>query len=178
MPPGLTARQPAPGTQIGAHTIQFRPEGFGYGLGASVSIGLPNGVRLVDAKQSGDAWGAGRCRRGRRLRLQQLLAVLGYLPLRFHYDGAGPGPSTASQLDAAVKPPAGTFTWRYPNTPSALGNMWAPGTFGTMTKGAIMMFEDQHGMTADGVAGPAVWNALITAAVEGKATRSATRSCR
>ncbi len=105
---------------------------------------------------------------GTTLRLQQLLAVLGYLPLRFHYDGSGPGPSTANQLDAAVKAPAGNFDWRYPNTPAALRNMWAPGTFGTMTKGAIMMFEDQHGMTADGVPGPQVWNALITAAVQGK----------
>ena len=46
--------------------------------------------------------------------------------------------------------------------------MWAPGTFGELTKGAIMMFEDQHGMTADGIPGPQVWNALITAAVHGK----------
>ena len=46
--------------------------------------------------------------------------------------------------------------------------MWAPGTSGELTKGAIMMFEDQHGMTADGVPGPQVWNALITAAVQGK----------
>ena len=154
--------------RISNHSIQFQPTGFGYGLGAHVSIGLPNGVRLVGAKQSGDAWGGWTVPGGNPLRLQQLLAVLGYLPLRFHYDGNGPGPSTTNQLEAAIKPPAGHFTWRYPNTPSALVNMWAPGTFGTMTKGAIMMFEDQHGMTADGVPGPQVWNALITAAVEGK----------
>jgi len=153
---------------ISSHSIQFQPQGFGYGLGAKVSIGLPNGVRLVDAKQSGDAWSGWTVPPGTTLRLQQLLAVLGYLPLRFHYHGSGPGPSTTNQLDAAVKPPAGSFNWRYPNTPSALVNMWAPGTFGEMTKGAIMMFEDQHGMTADGVPGPQVWNALITAAVEGK----------
>jgi peptidoglycan hydrolase-like protein with peptidoglycan-binding domain len=154
--------------KINAHSIQFQPSGFGYGLGAHVSIGLPNGVRLVDAKQSGDAWGSWTVPQGTTLRLQQLLAVLGYLPLRFHYDGTGPGPNTANELAAAIKPPAGKFSWRYSNTPSALVNMWSPGTFGTMTKGAIMMFEDQHGMTADGVPGPQVWNALITAAVEGK----------
>jgi len=154
--------------KISAHAIQFQPEGFGYGLGANVTIGLPSGVKLIDAKQSGDAWGGWTVPQGTTLRLQQLLAVLGYLPLRFHYDGGGPGPSTAAQLTAAVKPPAGSFSLRYANTPAALKNMWAPGTFGTMTKGAIMMFEDQHDMTPDGVAGPAVWNALITAAVEGK----------
>jgi len=154
--------------KISDRSIQFQPTGFGYGLGANVSIGLPNGVRLLGAKQSGDAWGGWTVPQGSTVRLQQLLAVLGYLPLRFHYDGTGPGPSTANQLDAAIKPPAGSFGWRYPNTPSALVNMWAPGTFGELTKGAIMMFEDQHGMTADGLPGPQVWNALITAAVQGK----------
>lgn len=167
MPPVLP-RTPGTWHQISAHAIQFQPEGFGYGLGASVTIGLPNGVHLIGAKQSGDAWGGWTVPQGTTTRLQQLLAVLGYLPLRFHYDGSGPGPSTANQLSAAVKPPAGSFSMRYSNTPAALRNMWAPGTFGTMTKGAVMMFEDQQGMTADGVPGPAVWNALITAAVQGK----------
>jgi lipoprotein-anchoring transpeptidase ErfK/SrfK len=154
--------------KINDHSIQFQPSGFGYGLGAHVSIGLPSGVRLVGARQSGDAWGGWTVPGGTTLRLQQLLAVLGYLPFRFHYDGSGPGPSTANQLAAAIKAPAGHFTQRYPNTPSALANMWAPGTFGEMTKGAIMAFEDNNGMTADGVPGPQVWNALITAAVQGK----------
>jgi peptidoglycan hydrolase-like protein with peptidoglycan-binding domain len=154
--------------KINAHSIQFQPTGFGYGLGAHVTIGLPNGVRLVGATQSGDAWGPWTVPQGSPLRLQQLLAVLGYLPLRFHYTGGGPGRSTPAQLNAAIKPPKGSFSWRYPNTPSALVNMWAPGTFGEMTKGAIMAFENSNGMTADGVPGPQVWNALITAAVEGK----------
>ncbi|MBV8218682.1 MAG: murein L,D-transpeptidase, partial [Solirubrobacterales bacterium] len=155
--------------QLSSHSIEFQPSGFGYGLGAHVTLGLPNGVRLVGAQQSGDAWGSWTVPAGNPLRLQQLLAVLGYLPLRFRYDGTGPGPSTANQLEAAIKPPAGHFTWRYPNTPSALVNMWAPGTFGEMTKGAIMAFENSNGMTADGIPGPQVWNALITAAVQGKA---------
>ncbi len=154
--------------KITSHSIQFQPQGFGYGLGAHVSIGLPSGVRLVGAKQSGDAWSGWTVPPGTTLRLQQLLAVLGYLPLRFHYDGTGPGPSTTNQLDAAVKAPAGSFSWRYPNTPAALRNMWAPGTSGEMTKGAIMAFENNNGMTADGIPGPQVWNALITAAVQGK----------
>ena len=47
---------------------------------------------------------AGRCRRGSTLRLQQLLAMLGYLPLRFRYAGTGPRPDRPGQLEAAVKP--------------------------------------------------------------------------
>jgi peptidoglycan hydrolase-like protein with peptidoglycan-binding domain len=154
--------------QVSAHAIQFVPTNFGYGLGATVSIGLPGGVNLVGAKRSGAGWGTWTVPQGTTLRLQQLLAVLGYLPLRFHYDGIGPGPDTANQLAAAIKAPAGSFSWRYPNTPGALVNMWAPGRFGEMTKGAIMAFENTEGMTADGIPGPQVWNALITAAVKGQ----------
>src|SRR5205807_1359863 len=46
-------------------------------------------------------------------------------------------------------------------------SMWSPGTAGTMTQGALMAFENDHAITADGVAGPAVWKALIDAAVAG-----------
>ena len=166
MPP-VSPRTPGTWHTINSHSIQFQPQGFGYGLGANVSIGLPNGVHLVGAKQSGDAWGGWAVPQGTTLRLQELLAVLGYLPLRFHYAGTGPGPSTSGQLDAAIEPPAGSFSWRYPNTPATLLNMWAPGRFGEMTKGAIMAFENNNGMTADGIPGPQVWNGLITAAVQG-----------
>jgi len=153
---------------VSPHAIQFVPTNFGYGLGANVSIGLPSSVNLVGAKRSGSAWGSWTVPQGTTLRLQQLLSVLGYLPYRFHYAGTGPGPDTANQLAAAIKAPAGSFTPRYPNTPSALTNMWAPGTFGEMTKAAIMAFENTNGMTADGIPGPQVWNALITAAVKGQ----------
>jgi L,D-transpeptidase-like protein/putative peptidoglycan binding protein len=153
---------------VNARTIVFRPTGYGYGLGANVKIGLPKGVSLVGSQPVGDStWGTWKVPPGSTTRLQQLLAVLGYLPLRFHYAGPGPGRTIAGQEAAAVKPPAGSFSWRYPNTPSALRNMWAPGTFGEMTKGAIMAFENNNGLTADGDPGPAVWKALINAAVAG-----------
>jgi hypothetical protein len=153
--------------RVNAHTITFRPEGYGYGLGANVYIGLPKGVSLVGAKSVGDPrWGPWKVPPGATGRLQQLLAILGYLPLRFTYSGHSPGHTIAGQEAAAVKPPAGTYSWRYPNTPSALRNMWAPGTFGEMTKGAIMAFQNNSGLTADGVPGPQLWKALITAAVE------------
>ena len=39
---------------------------------------------------------------------------------------------------------------------------------GEMTKGAVMAFENDQGMTADGVAGPAVWKALMAATIAGQ----------
>ena len=152
---------------VNAHTIVFRPEGYGYGLDANVTIGLPKGVNLVGSHPVGDpSWGTWHVPAGTTQRLQQLLANLGYLPLRFTYAGSPPEHSIAGQEAAAVKTPAGSYSWRYPNTPSALRNMWAPGTFGEMTKGAIMAFQNNNGLTPDGDPGPLLWKALITAAVQ------------
>jgi L,D-transpeptidase catalytic domain/Putative peptidoglycan binding domain len=169
---GNAMPQVSPATQgswqpVNAHTIVFRPEGYGYGLGAHVYIGLPKGVSLVGAKPIGDPrWGPWNVPRGSTARLQQLLANLGYLPLRFSYSGSPPGHSIEGQEAAAVKTPAGSYSWRYPNIPSALRNMWAPGTFGEMTKGAIMAFQNDNGITPDGDPGLVTWKALINAAVQ------------
>ena len=83
---------------------------------------------------------------------------------------------TPAGQEAAAVTPRRVVSWRYANTPSALQGFWQPGASGTMTQGALMMFEDQHGMIADGIAGPAVWKALIAAVVGGKITPSATPS--
>ena len=60
--------------------------------------------------------------------------------------------------------PAGQFQWRYPNVPSALRALWRPGVDNVVVRGAVMAFEQAHGLTADGIAGPMVWRALIAAA--------------
>lgn len=153
--------------QVSSHTIVFRPTGYGYGLGATIKVGLPAGVRLVGG-QAGRAAEAGiwHVPAGSPLRLQQLLATLGYLPLQFQ-SPTPVGTSAAAQEAAAINPPAGNFTWRYGNVPSALRSMWAPGTAGEMTRGAVMAFQNDHGLTPDGVAGPDVWRSLIGAAGTG-----------
>jgi peptidoglycan hydrolase-like protein with peptidoglycan-binding domain len=164
--PVINPATPGSWHKLSDHVLQFVPSGFGYGLGANVTIGLPSGVSIVGAKPIGDpAWGTWTVPQGSTVRLQQLLAVLGYLPFRFHYAGSPPGHTPAGQEAAAIDPPKGTFSPRYPNTPAALTSMWAPGDFGEMTKGAIMAFENTTGMNVDGEVSPALWNALITAAV-------------
>ena len=153
--------------QLNSHTIVFQPTGYGYGLGAKVGVALPAGVRLVGGQSSSSSeTGNWTVPPGSTLRLQQLLSKLGYLPLNFN--GPAVASTTSAQEGAAVKPPSGSFAWRYSNTPSALRSMWQPGTFGTMTRGAVMRFEDDHGLITDGQPGPAVWKALIAAAVAGK----------
>jgi hypothetical protein len=149
--------------QISSHTIVFHPSGYGYGLGATVKVGLPAGVKLVGGAGEAGVW---HVPPGSTVRLQQLLATLGYLPLRFQ-PSAPVGTTPVAQEAAAIHPPAGTFSWRYGNVPSALRSMWAPGAPGEMTRGAVMAFENDHGLTPDGDPGPQVWRSLIGAAVSG-----------
>jgi hypothetical protein len=147
--------------RVTSHTLVFHANGYGYGLGATVRIGLPSGVRLVGGHAT---WSVAP---GSTLRLQQLLASLGYLPVSF--SSSTPVASTpAAQEVAAIHPPPGAFSWRWGNVPSALRTMWQPGASGEITKGAVMAFENNQGMVDDGVAGPAVWKALIHAAVKGE----------
>jgi peptidoglycan hydrolase-like protein with peptidoglycan-binding domain len=102
------------------------------------------------------------------MRLQELLAQLGYLPLTFHAQGAPVAQTAVAQEAAAVHAPAGTFTWTYSNTPSALQSMWAPGAAGELTRGAVMAFENDHGLATDGDPGPLVWKTLIAATLSGQ----------
>jgi L,D-transpeptidase catalytic domain len=151
---------------VNTHTIEFQPAGYGYGLGTQVSVALPNGVHLVGGQQSGtSATATWAVPNGTTLRLQQLLAQLGYLPLSFR------GPHVAltpeAQEAAAVHPPSGKFTWKYPNVPDALRNFWSPGASGVMTQGALMAFQNDHGFAAvDGQPGPLLWRSLINAVTE------------
>ncbi len=156
--------------QLNSHTIIFRPEGYGYGLGAHVTVELPAGVSLASGTTSKSGTvGTWQVPPGSTVRLQQMLSILGYLPFHFNYaNGTGVGLTPAAQEAAAASPPAGNFDWAYPNVPSTLRSMWQPGSAGELTKGAIMAFENDHGIGVDGSAGPVVWKALIGAVLAGK----------
>ncbi|MCL6625782.1 L,D-transpeptidase family protein [Alicyclobacillus shizuokensis] len=96
------------------------------------------------------------------VRLQQILARLGYLPVVWN------GKDTANdaygdELLALKNPPKGTWAWRYSDTPSALRSLWAPGQYNVMMQGAVMTFQEVHNLTIDGIAGPQFWQTLIEA---------------
>jgi peptidoglycan hydrolase-like protein with peptidoglycan-binding domain len=99
---------------------------------------------------------------GSTLRLQQMLAELGYLPLNF--TAASPLTSPTQEGD----PQVGTFTWRWANQPASLTSLWTAGTYNVITKGAVMNFESQHSLKVDGIAGPAVWGAILSAVENGQ----------
>ena len=91
---------------------------------------------------------------GSTLRLQQLLAQLGYLPLTFTSTAPLSSPQEMAQ------PQVGTFVWRWA-MPASLESLWTQGTDNVITHGAIMTFQDQNGLGTDGVAGPQVWQMLL-----------------
>jgi peptidoglycan hydrolase-like protein with peptidoglycan-binding domain len=154
---------------LDAHTLAFQPSGLGFGLGTDVRVELPRaahpagraGTRLIRTLR----W---RIPDGSTVRLQQLLAQLGYLPLDWQ-PAADPAPASArAQLAAALSPPPGRFAWRYPHTPAELRTLWRPRAANEITRGAVMMFEHTHGLAVDGLTGPNLWRALIGDAVTGK----------
>jgi peptidoglycan hydrolase-like protein with peptidoglycan-binding domain len=154
--------------RVSDRAVEFTPTGYGYGLNTRVQVVLPDGVQLVGGQSATASSGSWTVPNGSLIRAQQLLALLGYLPVNFKYKGRGVGPNPSAQEAAAVDPPAGKFVWRYPNTPAQLKAQWQPGEDGVVTKGAIMMFESDHDLSADGILSPAVWKALIDTAAASK----------
>jgi lipoprotein-anchoring transpeptidase ErfK/SrfK len=145
--------------QLDAHTLSFQPVGFGFGLGGTVRMRLP-GQSLTWTVAPGST-----------LRLQELLARGGYLPLRWR--PASEQPSTpAEEMSAAVSAPQGTFTWRYPRTPVSLRTLWKPGKWNVVTEGAVMRFQEEHGLATDGVPGPEVWRTLLRDDLSGRPSRA------
>ena len=101
---------------------------------------------------------------GSLLRAEQILAHLRYLPLTT----TAPAASTAEQeADDVYTPPAGSFSWRYPDTPSTIKQGWSPGKYGIVVRGAVIAFQHQAGLPLDGTIGPHTWHALIKADLAG-----------
>jgi hypothetical protein len=149
--------------------------------------GFPQGTRVTvtaAAGGSGTRSEASSFTTGayRTLRLQQVLAQLGYLPLTWTPGAGGAGASgapaagaatvagvtsPAAELSAAYAPPPGAFHWQ-PGYPAQLRSFWAQGGQNMLDRGAVAGFEADHGLPADGVASGAVWKALLAASAAGQ----------
>jgi peptidoglycan hydrolase-like protein with peptidoglycan-binding domain len=99
---------------------------------------------------------------GDTLRLQQLLAGLDYLPVGFTPTGPAPAPT-----DLALDQP-GAFSWRWPGLPAELTSQWTQGASNEITRAAVEDFQNQNGLGVDGIAGPAVWTALLNDTINHK----------
>jgi hypothetical protein len=168
--PRLSPSTPGKWRQTSSHTLLFTPSGLGAALDSSLRIRLPHPVAVTA--------GTSRLRTtsqiewtvppGSTMRLQQLLAEAGYLPVDWQPSAGAVARTASAEARAAVEPPAGSFNWRYPNTPHQLQAMWAAGQWSLIVKGAVMKFENENGLTVDGLAGPTVWHELLGDAIAGK----------
>jgi hypothetical protein len=168
--PQFSPSTPGRWRETNSHTLAFTPSGFGAALGSQLRIQLPRAVAVTggDSKLRSTSEIEWTVPPGSTLRLHQLLAQAGYLPLDWQPAGTPVARTPAAEVQAAVDPPHGSFSWRYPNTPRQLQALWSPGQANVITRGAVMKFENAHEVTADGVAGPAVWHMLIGNAIAGR----------
>jgi L,D-transpeptidase catalytic domain/Bacterial Ig-like domain len=144
-------------------TAVFTPQ-TGFVAGTRVTVNVPAADGTVRSGYKSSFTTAAYS----TLRLQQLLAQLGYLPMTWHPDAGAAidRGDLAAQLAAAYEPPPGTFTWQR-GYPHELYSFWQQGSDNLLERGAITGFEGDHGMTTNGVASPAVWAALLKAAAAG-----------
>jgi len=153
------------------HTLLFVPAGAGAPFDSALTVRFPTALATVTANGAAPRTAKTlslRVAPASFLRLQQLLALEGYLPLDWTPAQTQAQPTMADELAAAVEPPAGQFRWRYPDTPHELQALWKAGEPNEITRGAVMMFQDEHHLTVDAIAGPDVWRAALADAVAGK----------
>jgi peptidoglycan hydrolase-like protein with peptidoglycan-binding domain len=157
--------------QVSGDSATFTPTS-GYVADTTVTVKVPGGADGMLAaagsantlkKTTTDSFTTGSYS---TLRLQELLAQLGYLPLNWTPADSATGTiadsDTRAQLAAAYDAPAGSFAFQsgYPRT---LTSQWSAGSDNVLVDGAVRAFENNQGITMDGDAGPQVWAALLKA---------------
>jgi hypothetical protein len=170
----LPALSPSAGgtwRELDSHTLLFTPSGLGEPFDSTVAVALPRS--LLVAAGSGNSFSSAdqvswSTPTPSVLRLQQLLAEQGYLPVSWAPSGPPVARGARAQLAAAVTAPAGSFRPRYSGTPATLAALLHPGQANILIKGAVMTFEHNNGLAVDGLAGPHVWRALLTNALAGR----------
>jgi peptidoglycan hydrolase-like protein with peptidoglycan-binding domain len=163
--PTLTPAVAGTWSVLSASLLQYQATGpLVPGVTETITVpGGPTGVMGAHGQHlAASVSSAFTVAQGSTLRLQQLLAELGYLPVNF--TPAAPVTSPTQEGNDQV----GSFTWRWAGQPASLTSLWTPGTNNVITQGAVMNFEAQHNLTADGVAGPQVWADLLTAVQTGQ----------
>jgi len=111
------------------------------------------------------------------VRMAQLLAQLGYLPMTWDTPNlAVQAENTvnlrktglAGEIAAAYDPPAGVFT-SATGYPASLASMFAPDLQNVVLRGAVMAFKSEHNMTVNTAINLSFWMALFKAAMSGQA---------
>ncbi len=169
--PRITPAVPGTWAVTKGDTAVFTPK-TAFSPDTAVTVHIPAGASGVRSSAGGvlgtPVTDRFRTKTYSTLRLQELLAQLGYLPLRWKPSGTAPPASDRSaQYGAAFHPPHGKFHWKG-NYPGSLTSLWTPGAPNLIDVGAIRAFESVQGLPMDGAAGPTVWRDLLRAEAKGQ----------
>lgn len=160
-PIATTSPMPTVAPHVAGSWARLSPSALVFQPAASLLPGTHYVVRVPATTTATDGARLGRdvahpfvVALGSVLRLNQVLAQLGYLPLRFVPTGPFDADSSAVQR--------GIFAWRFPKVPVQLTSLWEPDQFNVITEGALMRFEDATGIGAQEALPTApVWRALL-----------------
>jgi hypothetical protein len=157
--------------KIDGNEAIFTPS-VGYSAGTRVTVHIP--ATTSDTTTTTDATTATfTTGQYSTIRLEQLLAQLGYLPVTWTASAGGsavPSDDANAQLSAAYDPPSGTFTFDS-GYPSTLRDQWSVGSDNEVLVGAVRTFEYDQNLTMDGDAGPEVWSSLLTAVAKNQTSQ-------
>jgi L,D-transpeptidase catalytic domain/Bacterial Ig-like domain len=172
----LPTLQPSvPGSwSVQGNALVFTPT-TGFAPSSKVTVSIPSGPGGVRSVGGGLLTSSVTARFSTggysNLRLAQLLAQLGYLPMswtgnggianRMEYAEEAAG-QNQSQEALAYDPPAGTFNWET-GYPSMLQSMWTSDGDNVLVRGAVMAFESEHNMSITGDVTAGLWNAVFRA---------------
>ena len=163
--PSLSPAEAGIWRQVGPSELTFQPSAPAMPL-ASETLRIPGALAGIQgvggnylAASVAYHW---QVRDASVLRLQQVLATLGYLPLTWTPSSAPPTSSSA-ELAALYQPPNGQFAWRWANTPATLQAAWSPGVDNHMTAGAMVSFEVHDGLPGYTSIRPLLWPTLLSA---------------
>jgi hypothetical protein len=167
-------------TEPNPDTLVFTPRSPGFAPGSAVSVSFDRHVTVVGGSSAGSVVVAASgsyhftVAHVSVLRLQQMLAQLRYLPLKFTpAPGVHPPATLAGEVAALGRPLKGSFSWRWHSVPPSLRALWQPGSPTVVVKGALMAFmsatkTSYNGFTATGATVNQLvgssWKALLSAA--------------
>ncbi len=180
--PVLTPSVPGTWQTIGDLMV-FTPR-TAFGPSTKITVSVPSGRNGV---QSAAGLALGRPTTAvyttgaySSLRMAQILAQLGYLPMSWQLPNLDlQAESTVNlaktgligQMSAAFDPPGGSFTMDQ-GYPASLDSMFAPQLGNVVLRGAVMAFQSEHNMTVSGTVNLAFWMALFKAAMTGQRNTS------
>ncbi len=171
----LSSRSPAPGL-VPSTPGSWRVQGSSFVFTPSmdfiplsdVKLVIPGGRTGISSASGGHLAGTLtktiQIANGSIVRLQQLLSLTDYSPLRWR--SVRPRLSiknVVGQRAALFNAPNGRFLWRYSGWPTNLLALWKSGVYNVFTEGMVMSFQADHGFTPNGALSSSLWSSLLSA---------------